>query len=448
MRILTVSESLALKNHVANLLLDDRDVDVAWEGSFDRVLDRFENETFEILLVASQVFRESQEGIEILEVLADQCPVTQVLFLLEPSHVGMVRSVLRAGTYQYARMPVADEELRVLIESAWEQRPQVGTNRLLKSDDGLDDLVGNSVPMQEVYRSIRQAATTDIPVLIQGETGTGKDLAARAIHRQSARSDGPYMTINVGAIPQEMVASELFGHEQGAFPGADRVHAGRFEQAAGGTVFLDEIAAVAEREQISLLRFLEERHFHRLGGTDLVHADVRLLAATNADLATLVREGDLRDDLFYRLDVFRLNLPRLSDRHGDVPLLAGHFIQRYNLAYQKSVLGLTPECSGMLESHPWPGNVRELRNVIQRAVMMCAGEIITPEHLPPRLREPARPQRSDAVTFRVGTTLQAVEREMIVRTLRSTGNNRQQTAQILGISRRALYNKLSRFGIE
>lgn len=447
MRILTVSESLALKHHVATLL-GDRDVDVDWEGSFDRVLDRFENETFEVLLVASQVFRESQEGIEILEVLADQCPVTQVLFLLEPSHVGMVRSVLRVGTYHYARMPVADEELRHLIESAWEQRPQVGTNRLLKSDDGLDDLVGNSVPMREVYRSIRQAATTDIPVLIQGETGTGKDLVARAIHRQSARSDGPYMTINVGAIPQEMVASELFGHEQGAFPGADRVHAGRFEQATGGTVFLDEIAGVAEREQISLLRFLEERRFHRLGGTHLVHADVRLLAATNADLAALVREGDLRDDLFYRLDVFRLNLPRLTDRHGDVPLLAGHFIQRYNRAYQKSVLGLTPECSSMLESHPWPGNVRELRNVMQRAVMLCAAEIITPEHLPPRLREPARAQRSDVVTFRVGATLQAVEREMIVRTLRSTGNNRLQTAQILGISRRALYNKLSRFGIE
>ena len=448
MRILTVSRDLDLKRRVGELFRD-RDVEVAWESSFDRILDRFETDTYEILLATGQVFRESQDGMETLEVLAAKCPVTQVLFVVEQAHVGMVRSVLRAGTYQYARTPVADEELQALLETAWEQRPQVGTNQLLKSDDeGFDDLVGGSATMQEIYRGIRQAAATDIPVLIQGETGTGKDLVGRAIHRQSFRHEGPYVTVNVGAIPFEHVASELFGYEKGAFPGADSRHAGRFEQARGGTVFLDEIAAVADREQVSLLRFLEERRFRRLGGTRPVSADVRLLAASNADLPALVREGDFRDDLFYRLDVFRINMPPLRDRHGDIPLLAGHFIQRYNRAYQKRVIGLTPECSGLLESYPWPGNVRELRNVMQRAVLLCAGEIVSPDHLPARLRGGATAPGSGTVSFRIGATLQEVEREIIVRTLRSTGNNRQRTAQILGISRRALYNKLERYGIE
>ena len=448
MRILTVSANLDLKRRV-QALLSDRSSEVYWEASFDLVLDRFENDTFDIMLIASQLFRDSQEGVETLQVLADRCPITQVLFLLEPRHMSIVRTVLGAGTYQYARMPVADEELKVLVESAWEQRPKVGANLLLKEDEeGLDDLVGQSKPMQDIYRGIRQAAVTDVPVLIQGETGTGKDLAGRVIHRQSARHEGPYVTVNVGGIPPEMVASELFGYEKGAFPGADVMHPGRFEQASGGTVFLDQIGAIEEREQISLIRFLEDRNFRRLGGTHQIRADIRLLAASSTDLAQLVREGSIRDDLYYRLDVFQINLPPLRDRHGDIPLLAGHYIQRYNRAFQKRVAGLTPECSGMLEAYPWPGNVREMRNVLQRAVMMCGGEIVTPEHLPARLRRKPSGFNSEAVSFRIGATLKEVEREMIIRTLRSTGNNRQHTAQILGISRRALYNKIDRHGIE
>ena len=448
MRLLTVAENLNLKRRVEGLL-GPRCEEVAWEGSFDLVLDRFESATFDILLIASQLFRDSQEGVETLELLADRCAITQVLFLLEPRHMSLVRTLLRAGTYQYARMPVTDEELKILIESAWEQRPKVGTNLLLKSDeDGLDELVGQSQAMQGVYRSIRQAAATDIPVLIAGETGTGKDLIGRVIHRQSERCEGPYVAVNIGGMPSEMVASELFGYERGAFPGFDETHPGRFEQASGGTVFLDEIGAIAERDQVSLLRFLEDRVLRRLGGTHQIRTDIRLLAASSAELGVLVEEGSFRDDLYYRLDVFRINLPPLTERPGDIPLLAGHFIQRYNRAYQKRVAGFTPECTGLLEAYPWPGNVRELRNVLQRAVMLCGSEIMTPEHLPPRLRQEPGKRIPDAVSFRVGATLKEVEREMIVRTLRSTGNNRQQTAQILGISRRALYNKIARHGIE
>jgi DNA-binding NtrC family response regulator len=311
MRILTVSPNIDLKSRLEELFTG-RQVDVAWEGIFDRVLNRFGADTFDILLLASHIYRDSQDGVETLEVLADQYPVTQVLFLLEPRHVGMVRSVLRSGTYQYARTPVADEELRNLLESTWEQRPRGGTNQLLKDEEeGLDELVGQSALMQDVYRSIRQAAATDITVLILGETGTGKDLVARVIHRQSARHQGPYITVNVGAIAPEMVASELFGYEKGSFPGADRQHPGRFEQATDGTVFLDEVSSFAERDQIALLRFLEARRFRRLGGTHEMNAEVRLLAASSADLAEKVREGAFRDDLFYRLDGFCIHLPPL-----------------------------------------------------------------------------------------------------------------------------------------
>lgn len=445
MRIL-IASNVDIRQRIDTLFVG-RETVVAWEPTIDRILDRFESDTYDILLIASQAFSDSREGVETLEVLADRCPITQVLFLLEPRHLGLVRRVLRAGMYQYARTPVTDEELRVLIEIAYERQPTAGANLLLQGDeDRLDELIGQSAEMQAVYRSIRQAATTDIPVLIQGETGTGKDLAARVIHRQSERRQGPFVTVNVGAIPADTVARELFGEENvdGALEDA---HPGRFEQAAGGTVFLDEIAAIDDGHQVGLLRVIEDRTFRRLGGTSRIRADIRLVASTNSDLDAAVREGSFREDLFYRLDVFRIQLPPLRDRRGDISLLAGHFMHRYNRTYQKRVTGLAPECTRLLESHGWPGNVRELRNVLQRAVLLCAGEVITPDHLPARLRQPA-PADDDTMTFRIGMTLKELEREAIVQTLKATNGNRVHTADVLGISRRALYNKMERYGIE
>ena len=307
MRILPVCRNLELKRRV-DTLLGSRSSEVAWEGSLDRVLDRFESETFEILLVSSQQFRDSDEGVETLEVLADRCPITQVLFLLEPQHMAIVRTVLRAGTYQYARMPVADDELRLLLESAWEQRPTVGENLLLKGeDDGFDELVGQSEQMQEVYRSIRQAAATDIPVLIQGETGTGKDLVGRAIHRESARREGPYVTLNAGGIPPEMVASELFGYEKGGHSTAFQRKEGLFEEAGEGTVMLDEIGELPIGMQAKLLRVLQEREFTRVGGVRTVELKARIVAATNRDLREEILAKRFREDLFYRLNVFPIS---------------------------------------------------------------------------------------------------------------------------------------------
>ena len=306
-------------------------------------------------------------------------------------------------------------------------------------------MIGRSRQMVEVFRQIRLASATDIPVLISGETGTGKDVVAQAIHNQSDRSGAPFVPIHLGALPGELVAGELFGHEKGAFTGAMQQRPGTFEQADGGTIFLDEIGTIDERVQVSLLRLIEQKTFTRLGGADEQTVDVRLIAATNQELHEEVERGGFREDLYFRLNVFHLVIPPLRARHGDIPLLIEHFLEHYNHEYGKRIHGVAPDCFGLLEEYDWPGNVRELKNVVQRAVLVCSGEVLLPEHLPPRFR-PERVARA-RVSFEVGTALKDVEREMIVQTLASVGNNKKRTAEILGISRRALYNKLKRYAI-
>jgi transcriptional regulator with PAS, ATPase and Fis domain len=300
--------------------------------------------------------------------------------------------------------------------------------------------------MQELFRQIRQAAATDLPVLLVGETGTGKELAARAIHRTSDRHDGPFIPVNAGAIPSELIASELFGHEKGAFTGAAERSKGKFELARDGSLFLDEIGSVNQKVQVSLLRIIEQKRFHRLGGQRGISTNARLIAASNEGLFDAVEQGHFREDLFYRLDVFRISMPPLRERGEDIPLLIDEFVKRYNAEFSKTIMGISPECVSRMQAYKWPGNVRELKNVIQRAVLVCNGDVILREHLPSRFQK-HRPMHP-SVTFDIGTTLEEMEREMIVRTLASAKNNRKRAAEILGISRRALYNKLRKHGIK
>lgn len=306
-------------------------------------------------------------------------------------------------------------------------------------------LVGKSKPMEDVYRHVRQAATTDIPILLMGETGTGKDLAAQAIHERSERNNGPYVVINLGALPSELVGSELFGHEKGAFTGAIERREGKFEEARNGTIFLDEIATIDAKVQVSLLRLIEQRTFHRLGGKTTIRTNARLIAASNQNLFELVEQGRFRKDLYYRFDVFRIVMPPLRQREGDIVLLIDEFLNRFNRSFKKHIVGVAPECVSLLESYDWPGNVRELKNVVQRAVLVCEGEVLLPDHLPPRFRKGK--SALTKVSFEIGTPLEDVEREMIVRALAATQNNRKRAADLLGISRRALYNKLQKHNI-
>lgn len=423
---------------------------VQLEPNIGRVLERFEQQTFDVLVLSSAALRSNHGvGIELLEVVSAKSPATQILFLIHPREIKLAASALKAGTYHYSKLPISGEELRLLVDSALDNRPQYAPNLLLKNHKGqtkFESMVGGSLAMREIYRQIRKAASTDIPVLLSGETGTGKDLAALAIHQLSNRSEGPYVPAHLGALPEDLVASELFGHEKGAFTGAMERRLGCFELAHKGTVFLDEIATIDEKIQISLLRLLEDRKLHRIGATKSLKVNVRVIAASNEDLEEAVSKGVFREDLFFRLDVLHILMPPLKQRDGDVPLLIDHFLKQFNKSYRKFVVGISPECVSRLHAYDWPGNVRELKNVINRAVVMCEGDVLLPEHLPHRLR--AGQGGRAMVSLPVGSTMEDMEREMMVRTLEYTAGNRRRAAEMLGISRRTLYNKIERFGLE
>ena len=309
-----------------------------------------------------------------------------------------------------------------------------------------EGIVAISLPMRAVLRRIMEAAAVDIPVLITGETGTGKDLVAASIHKRSQRRDKPFIPVNTGAMAPELIASEIFGHERGAFTGAFEARAGIFEQAHGGTVFLDEIATMDEKTQVSLLRVLEERVFHRVGGIKNFSADVRIIAATNEDLEKNVAEKRFRSDLFYRLNVFHINVPPLRERPGAVTVLTDHFVSHFAAVYGKEVEKISSEAYRLLRRYSWPGNVRELKNVIQTGVLMLDGNEFTAELLPQRIKDAVSggADRAEPTgSFHVGATLEAVERELIRMTLDRIGN-KQLAAKTLGISRRALYNKIKK----
>jgi len=444
-RIICVSKGGELPRRIRSVLGSD-ELTVISEPNMDRVLERFEEDLFDMLVITSAAFKGGRmDGEELIEVVTAKSSQTQILFIADDREIRRAMTALKAGSYQYAKAPVSDEELRLLIETALAQRPNYGPNLILKKElrrTAFEELIGRSAAMQTMYRQIRQAAATDVPVLITGETGTGKDLAAHAIFRTGSRAAAPYLPINLAALPPELVASELFGHEKGSFTGAAMKREGIFERGNTGTVFLDEIGSIDEKLQVSLLRLIEQKRFHRLGGQRSISTDVRIIAASNEDLEEAVSTGAFREDLFYRLDVFHLVMPPLRDRQGDIPLLIDAFLRRYNDAFQKDIRGIEPECIGVLETYSWPGNVRELKNVIQRAVLVCPDTVLSLDNLPPRLLPQSR--QAPSIKINVGSTLHEIEREAIVRTLQMTGGNKSRAAEILDISRRALYNRLKR----
>ncbi len=447
-KIICVDKGQGLAHQVMNIFGEDK-ISLAYERSLDEVVDRFERETFDLLLFSSSMANtDPDDAIEILELISMKCPGTQTLFFTHPGRLKIAHKALRTGIFHYSLLPVSNEELKMLIETAIETKPQVGLNLMLRSEvekTTFERMVGRSPAMQQVYRQIRQAAATDIPVLLSGETGTGKELAAQAIHELSSRSHAPCVTVHIGALPPDLVASELFGHERGAFTNATGRRKGCFETADGGTVFLDEIATIDEKMQISLLRVLENCEFNRIGSQEGVTVDVRVIAASNADLAEEIRRGNFREDLFFRLEVLHITMPTLRERHGDINLLVDHFIKSACDDFKKVIRGISSDFISCLEAYPWPGNVRELKNVIQRAVVSCNKDILSTDQLPNRIRH----FRNDdnTMTIRIGTSLEKVEKELILRTLEQTGQNRTRTSDILGISRRSLYNKIQRYGL-
>jgi len=393
---------------------------------------------------------EQSKGIEVLHLLSRLSCKTYVIVIADPETESFSQYQFRANAHRTLTRPVTDDQIHEAVSLALRHRlaPLKGeTQPELIVPLELEGMLGISLPMQEVFKRILEAASEDISVLITGETGTGKDMVASAIHRRSRRRNGPYVAVNTGAMPRELIASELFGHEKGAFTGAMESYKGRFEEAHGGTIFLDEISTIDDKAQVSLLRVLENKTFRRVGGGKDICADVRIIAATNENLEQAVQEKRFREDLFYRLDVFHIHVPALRERPGAIALLTNHFVPHFNAVYKKSVRAVAPQTWTMLRSYSWPGNVRELKNVIQRAVLMAPGEELTPDLLPLRIRTAANSEGDDrrqTLTVHPGMSLNAVERELIRMTLVATQGNKKEAAQKLAISRRTLYDKLKK----
>nr|WP_051276500.1 sigma-54 dependent transcriptional regulator [Desulfovirgula thermocuniculi] len=312
----------------------------------------------------------------------------------------------------------------------------------------VDALIGRSAPMQNVYKMIGRVADSDVTVLLQGESGTGKEVVARAIHRYSKRRNEPFIKINCATIPENLIESELFGYEKGAFTGAGSRKPGKFELAHRGTIFLDEIGELSLNTQAKLLRVLQEKEFERVGGTESIQVDVRIIAATNKDLERCVAEGTFREDLYFRLNVVKIWLPPLRERIEDVPLLAKAFLYKYSRELNKHITGFSPAALEIMKQYDWPGNVRELRNVCEQAVVLARGPVIMPEDLPFCLQATNREIRN---SIRRGMTLKEivaeVERQVILKTLQEHNWNRSATAQALGLNRRSLYAKMKEYGL-
>jgi DNA-binding NtrC family response regulator len=422
------------------------DVKVKGAPCITAALDKLTNHSFDLVVCNVRDGAEAARCCELSAKLAG----ARLIALADPG--AFDSAPVDAAKVCLKERSLSDEDLLSLVEDYSLSGPTDGANQLRSPEPTLpiefEGLIAVGLPMRAVIRRIMDAASVDIPVLITGETGTGKDLIAAAIHKRSPRMNYPYIPVNTGAIARELIASELFGHERGAFTGAQETRPGIFEQADRGTVFLDEIATMDERSQVSLLRVLEEKTFRRVGGSKNIGVDVRIIAATNEDLEKNVAEKRFREDLFYRLNVFHISVPPLRARlPGAITVLTDHFVGRFAAMYGKDIDGVSPETYRLLRRYPWPGNVRELKNVIQTALLMADGKELKPEFIPERIRQAVQGGESrgePTCSFRVGASLRAVQKEFIRATLSHMGGNKKLAASILGISRRALYNKMKK----
>ena len=392
-----------------------------------------------------------KNGLEVLsEIRQLGLPIATIVISGEGDIPEAVQAV-KLGAYDYLRKPIDPPRLRTMLTNLCRHLTVDEENRRLRmrlmNTGQLGPLIGQSLAMRRVMALVEQAAPTTASLIILGESGTGKEMVARTIHELSPRRSGPYVAVNCAALPETLLESELFGHERGAFTGADQRRSGCFELAQGGTLLLDEIGEMKPELQAKLLRVLEERKLRRLGGTTDIELDVRVLAATNRDLSELIREGRLREDLYYRLNVFTVDLPRLCERLEDIAPLAESFIREFAKANNKNLAGANGECIAALKSRAWPGNVRELRNVIERAVIVSPGPLLTEADLCPGVQSRSAKSESGPPQsgLPVGQALKDVERDLILQTLEQVRGNRLRAAKILGISPKTLYNKLGRY---
>jgi DNA-binding NtrC family response regulator len=389
-----------------------------------------------------------EDGLEILKTIRERHPVTDVIMLTGHGSIDTAIESIRAGAFDYVAKPCPLGELEVRIQRALERQSLRRRANLLERGltppDVASAFVGRSAEFRALVDLVNRVAPTSATVLVTGETGSGKEMIAKLVHARSTRRDRPFVVVECAALQESLLQSELFGHERGAFTGADRAKPGLFEVAHGGTIFLDEIGEISQATQVKLLRVLDTGTFRHVGGTNEIHVDARLIAATNRDLASMVRQGLFREDLYYRMSTITINVPPLRDRRPDIALLADHFVRMLNDRFGVR-RHLTAGAIDALERHDWPGNVRELLHVVEAAVVVCDGAEIRPEHLSAALQQ-AAPARSAPPDGPAGT-LEEMERHHIERVLRESGGHRAAAARALGISERNLYRKLRQYGL-
>ena len=401
-------------------------------------------------IIITDLVMPRMDGMQLLRAVQDQGGDITTLLLTAQGSVESAVEAIKVGAYDYLTKPVDPPRLKILLDKVVERQSTLREvkvlRRQLREQGAFGPIIGSSPEMRKIYHVVEQAAPTSASVLIMGESGTGKELVAQTIHQLSPRAALPYVPINCAAIPETLLESEIFGHERGAFTGAVERRQGCFELADRGTLFLDEIAEMTPQTQVKLLRVLQERKFRRLGGRSEQSVDVRIIAATNVDPLAAVQAGKLREDLYYRLNVFAITLPPLRERKQDLSLLVQAFLNEFNARNGRSVAAVDQPAMRMLENYSWPGNVRELRNVIERATILAQGEFIEPKHLPPVVVETA-PSAPRGVSLPPGTTVEEAERRLILMTLEHTRDNKTRAAEILGISLKTLHNKLNKLKI-
>ncbi|HEU6438735.1 MAG TPA: sigma-54 dependent transcriptional regulator [Nitratidesulfovibrio sp.] len=399
-------------------------------------------------VVFSDMRLPDMDGLELLPKIKALRPETEVVIVTGYGSIQTAIEAMREGAFHYVTKPVNFTEIRAIAKRAQEKIGMRMENARLREallgSSGLSSIVGNSPAIQDLFALVRKVAPVDCNVLIQGESGTGKALVALALHHLSPRKNQPFVTFNCGGFTEELISSELFGYEKGAFTGASASKVGLLEAASGGTVFLDEVGEMPLSMQVRLLHVLQERRILRVGGTKPVELDIRVIAATNRDLKAEVEKGSFREDLFFRLNVVSTTLPRLADRREDIPLLVRHFIDKYALAFRKSVHGIDEQALGALTGYSFPGNVRELENIIERAVALTDGHTIGLLDLP----EDIRNLEFDTLEGDGLPTLAEVERRYVIRILEKTGYNKRLAAQVLGVPRTTLWRKLKEYGVE
>jgi DNA-binding NtrC family response regulator len=442
-RILVVDDEANARTALAELLRDEG-YEVETAADAFKALGKYES--FAPHIVVTDLKMPGMDGIELVKKIRASDEVTGIIVMTAFGAVQSAIDAMRAGAAEYLTKPLNFDELLVVLAKVLETQALRRETRQLRQRVrervAPGNIVGISPPMQRVFEVVDQVAPSRATVLITGESGTGKELVANAIHQRSTRATGPFIKLHCAALAESLLESELFGHEKGSFTGAMMRKDGRFQLADGGTLFLDEIGEVSPSIQVKLLRFLQEHEYERVGGTQTIQVDVRVIAATNRNLVEEVAKGRFREDLYYRLNVVALEMPALRDRKSDIPALAKFFLDRYTKENAKTLDGFAQDTMELMMAYDWPGNVRELENAVERSVVLAGGPMIEPRHLPPNVRPRVTPNGMPIIP---GATLRALERYAIFETLKATGGSTSKAADMLGISVRTIQYRLHQY---